>query len=276
MIDEKKFATKKALLDHLVQNKREIESFKKSAIKHGEPLLFLPKEKEEAIKAITGTSALPEDDLENGVIYRTLVLNTYHWMDSHRDVHFDGTFSKSIKENKNIAFVHDHIFQLTARVGSLLKAYEAQIKWTDLGISKTGKATCLLFDVAIKKAFDEKIYSLYLSKEINQHSVGMIYMKLFLCIDDADYKEEFANWNEYFPKVANQDMAEEYGYFWAITEAKLLEGSCVIAGSNELTPTLPKTTPMTEPGESTQKEEPNNKEAEQAAAKTKAIKRLII
>ena len=35
-----------------------------------------------------------------------------------------------------------------------------------------------------------------------------------------------------------KEQAEEQGYFWAVTQAKLIEGSAVVLGSNPITPTL--------------------------------------
>ena len=39
-------------------------------------------------------------------------------------------------------------------------------------------------------------------------------------------------------KLGNPEQAEEKGYFWLVREAKLIEISAVLLGSNELTPTL--------------------------------------
>ena len=48
--------------------------------------------------------------------------------------------------------------------------------------------------------------------------------------------------NNYFQenkaKAANPEVAEEYGYFWVVGEAKDREGSAVVLGSNFVTPTL--------------------------------------
>ena len=33
-------------------------------------------------------------------------------------------------------------------------------------------------------------------------------------------------------------MADNYGYFWAVTEAKVVEGSAVVKGSNAITPVI--------------------------------------
>lgn len=178
-----------------------------------------------------------KEDTENE-LFRTIVGNTYGWMDSHDDVHIKGIFSKSIKENNNILHLHDHVHQLAAKVGTPLKVYEEELKWSDVGLEKSGNTTALLMDTRIEKARNENIFTDYKNNEINQHSVGMQYVKIELCVNDSEEKEEFAAWEKYISHVANTEKAEEQGYFWAVTEAKLIEISCVIRGSNELTPTL--------------------------------------
>jgi hypothetical protein len=78
-------------------------------------------------------------------------------------------------------------------------------------------------------------------------------VSLFLCINDEENADKFKNWNTYFPNVINKDVAVESGYFFAVTEVKLLEVSAVLWGSNELTPVL-STTPIVETDEETQKQ----------------------
>jgi hypothetical protein len=78
------------------------------------------------------------------------------------------------------------------------------------------------------------------------------------CINDEDYKEEFANWQKYYPDVANKDVADADGYFFAVTEARVIEGSAVVIGSNTATPTLDNnvksTSTETTPEKSTQEQ----------------------
>jgi hypothetical protein len=100
------------------------------------------------------------------------------------------------------------------------------------------------------KEYNKQIFTMYKMNEINQHSVGMIYVNILLCVNDRNEKDEYKNWNKYFPMVINSEKALEQGYFFAVTEAKLKEVSCVIAGSNELTPTI-------EPLKNIQEVEPN-------------------
>lgn len=246
----------KQLISDLVANKSEHIRLKKAITKYCDSF----KENETTTKAVIYDN---KDDIENGVITRKIVANTYNWMDSHSDVHIDGLFSKSISENKErIMHLHDHIYQLGAKVGKIINIEENTILWSDLGVNKQGYTTSLIIESEIKKALNEQIYTQYLGKEINQHSVGMQYVNISLCVNDTEYKEEYANWMRYINKVGNIEKAIEQGYFWAVTEAKLIEVSCVIAGSNELTPTLEPTTketetkeePLNEPSNDTQKE----------------------
>ena len=55
--------------------------------------------------------------------------------------------------------------------------------------------------------------------------------------DDA-YITEKAVWDKYYPEIANNKEADNTGYFWAVTEAKVIEGSAVPMGSNPITPTI--------------------------------------
>ena len=106
------------------------------------------------------------------------------------------------------------------------------------------------------------MFDLYKKGRVNQHSVVMRYVKMFLCINKSEpmYSQEKENWDKYYPQVANKEVADEKGYFWAVTEAKIVEGSAVVKGSNFATPTLEidikeavSDTSKTEPSNDTQK-----------------------
>src|SRR5688572_20271074 len=90
--------------------------FKKAcAFKIADQTTFMPIGSEQV--ATKGKYAYSNDE-EKGVLKRTIVLNTYNWLDSHGDVHLTGTFGKSISERGAKApHLHDHVFQLDARVG---------------------------------------------------------------------------------------------------------------------------------------------------------------
>lgn len=59
-----------------------------------------------------------------------------------------------------------------------------------------------------------------------------------MCVNDENYGAEYEAWQKYYPDIANKDFADEYGYCWVIKEAKLIEGSAVVIGSNYATPTI--------------------------------------
>lgn len=251
-IDKSNFKSIAEYHAYLIANKAQIVALKKATTKFTDSDTFNPLFIGNVVKSADANN----DNLSEGIITRTIIGNTYNWMDSHNDVHMKGVFTKSINENqKNILHLHDHEYKLSSKVGTPINIYEKQISWADLGITKQGYTTSLFMDSEIKKSYNAMIFDEYLTKQINQHSVGMIYVKMAMCVNDAQYKEEFANWNTYFPMVANSDKALEEGVFWAVTEAKLKEISCVISGSNELTPTLePKfNTPTQEPVAPTRK-----------------------
>ena len=112
----------------------------------------------------------------------------------------------------------------------------------------------------IKKSYNELIFDEYKQGSINQHSVGMYYVKMDLAINDKSFEAENIVWNEYIGSIGNKQQAIDQGYFWAVKEAKLIEISAVLEGSNVLTPTIDaknniepvETTHANEPEQSTQ------------------------
>jgi hypothetical protein len=162
-------------------------------------------------------------------------------MDSHGDVHLDNTFKSSIKqrgEAGKIWHLHDHEQKMTAKVGVPSKVYEQEVLWSDLGVNKAGTTQVLMMDSNVMKAYNGLMFQEYKDGNVDQHSVGMYYVKIDLAVNDPEFKEEFALWESTISKLGNQAKAEQEGYFWAVKEAKLIEISAVLEGSNELTPTL--------------------------------------
>jgi len=230
------FTSKAEKFDYLVENKKELVNLKKSAIKLVDPF-GTSKFEESVIKSLNETNNQDTDSQ----IKRTVIGNTYNWMDSHEDSHLDNVFANSIEQKgvKNINHFHDHVAQLMAKVGIPQAVYEKMINWTDLGVNKSGQTMALFMDSLIKRSMNPSIFEQYKEGLINQHSVGMQYVNIMLGINDPDRKEEYGVWSQYAPKLGNYAKAEQLGYCFFVKEAKLIEISCVIAGSNELTGTLP-------------------------------------
>ena len=249
-ITGKTFATKKEEIDYLVKHNKEIIEFKKAVVKHTTPTTT----EAEISSTLKALSTSKEHDTDN-VIKRTVIGNTYNWLDSHGDVHLEGTFGKSISERQNkIWHLHDHEQKITAKVGVPSKIYEETVAWSDLGIKKAGTTTALMMDSDIRKDYNNLIFQEYKDGNIDQHSVGMYYVKIDFAVNDKDHKAEFKVWNDNIENIGNREKAEELGYFYAVKEAKLVEISAVLQGSNELTPTIE--AKDIEPEQSTQANEP--------------------
>lgn len=192
-------------------------------------------EKDQADKA----KFLYDNDEAKGILKRSIVANTYNWLDSHGDVHLSGLFAKSIQErSRRIPHLHDHKFEIGAKVGRPISFAEVPMKWRALGWAKNGDTEVLLMETQIEKALNENVYNEYLTDQIDQHSVSMQYVKIDLAVNDENYVNEYKVWQDVLPLLGNKAQAEERGYFWAVREAKIIEVSAVLLGSNELTPTL--------------------------------------
>ncbi len=192
----------------------------------------------QTLKSDEPNKALIERNLPLDVedkVYRTIIANTYNYMDSHDDVHLNNVFKKSLEENKKLFLLHDHKFEVTAQTGNIMKAYEQDGRFIYYGLNSPLDTQALLMDVEIERSKNELVFNEYKNHNINQHSVGMIYVKIDLAIDNQDDKEAYALYRKYLPQIGNADKVERQGYFFAVQEAKLKETSAVLMGSNDLT-----------------------------------------
>jgi len=216
-----------------LKNKEELIAIKKGSLKHSDCVSTLP------IKDVSETIKLALNEEEDSLNKR-VIANTFYWLDSHGDVHVKGTFTKSIKENVGKIFHFDnHNHSFAAKVGNVKSVKEVSIKWHDLGIDKEGKTICVIGESELIEDYNCQVFDAYKNNEITQHSVGMIYVKMDLAVNNPTETEYYKNWNDIYPLLGNQEDADSRGYFWVIREAKLKEYSCVLwDGSNSLTPTL--------------------------------------
>lgn len=248
------FENKTELIDWLIANKSMLVSQKKSAVKHADAVVHntvFINSKGEADKSI---AVIP---METEEIKASLVINTCNVMDSHSDVHIEGLWKKSLSETKDNYLVQEHDFTFAGIISDKVKAYTKSISWADLGAPFQGSTQALVFDASISEDRNEFMFEQYCKGYVKNHSVGMQYVKLLMCVNDKRYTEEKANWDKYFPVVVNGADAEAQGYFWAVTEAKMVEGSAVPRGSNKWTPTqsieaVTDTSKTIEPEQSTQ------------------------
>lgn len=242
----KDFGSRAELYKYLHAHRKQLMAEKRMAVKTfvDTPSICAGECKEVALKGATGEDSHLKFVYENGdgVLKRSIVANTYYWMDSHDDVHLNNLFAKSIQERGlRIPHMMDHKFQLSSKIGKSLELSEQKIRWSRLGVDKTGFTQALIPVSEIRDRSTEVTtlaYNMYLNDEIDQHSVAMLYVTLYLAINDNKYEEEYKVWQNVINKIGNKEVVIEQGFFWGIAEAKLREYSAVVMGSNEITPTL--------------------------------------
>lgn len=229
----------KELFKFLVENKSDLIRQKKAMLKRTEPVaystIFVNPSGE------LGAKAAGEDqkELDTGVIRVKVVANTALWCDSQMDVLLPDNAKRSIKERRGmIPHIHDHMWEVQAELGDVVNIYYQDVPLKELGYNKAGTAQALIFETDIRKDYNERLYQRYKAGKIKQHSIGLFYVTLELAINDPDYEKEIDFWNKYINQVINKEVCEDKGYFWVVSEIKLMENSAVLFGSNILTPTL--------------------------------------
>ena len=231
--------TGKALFDFLVKNESLIFHTKKSEIKRADSSFSAPLFINEKGQLIDKAEVV-ETQTDPTKIKVQVVINTTNWFDSHSDVHIPTLWKKSLLDNKKSGFYlldnHERGFEDVIAEGCA--ASTQTMKWTDLGINIPGTTEALVFTGIIEKDRNEYMFGQYQKGYVKKHSVGMRYVKMVTCINDKDYPVQQENWDKYIEMVANKQDAIDQGYFWAILEAQIIEGSAVLFASNTMTPTL--------------------------------------
>ncbi len=225
------------LFKFLKSNKNILIAQKKDVVKHGDPFTLSNHFVNNKGEVKKGNNPVLEDISQ---LNTSLVINTTNWMDSHSDVHFPGIWSKSLKENKDLYLLQEHSMTFKGIISDEVNPFTKTMSWQSLGLDIPGDTQALIFNANITKARNEYMFNEYKLGRVKNHSVSMRYVKMDMAINDDGkwYEEEKAVWDKWIDQVANKDQAEEQGYFWAVTEAKAIEGSAVPIGSNIWTPTL--------------------------------------
>jgi len=232
------FASKEDMFKALVENKSAIVALKKAAVKFSDGFSFgyvESTEKEEVVKA-----NMPVLNPDLSEVKVKVVMNTIGLLDSHGDVHVKDIWKRTLSHSNKKLHLQEHKRSFEAVISNDAEAYVKTVSWKSLGAEYEGSTQALIFESVVKASRNPIMFEQYKNGWVNNHSVGMQYVDLHMCINSEerwaeDYKK---NWDKYIDFVANKEDAEATGYFWAVTEAKLVEGSAVLFGSNYVTPTL--------------------------------------
>jgi hypothetical protein len=240
----------------LVANKSLLIAQKKATVKLADSFVYSPffvlnGKNEDVVKAEDGI--VPADATKLKV---RMIINTTKLFDSHADVHFDQLWNKSLSETKQHYHVKEHNFGFDGIISDEVKAFAKQMTWHELGLNFEGKTQALVYDSIIDKSetVRPEMFTAYQKGKVKQHSVGMRYVKVDLAVNDNRYSKEFDVWEKWFEEIVNKQDVLDNGYFWAVTEAKNIEGSAVVKGSNWATPTLSIQQTKDEPLKDTHKE----------------------
>lgn len=232
--------TGRELFKFLKANKSILKAQKKYEVKHADAVSYskmVVTQKGDAVKANLPVS----DDPNPNEIQVLSVINTTNWLDSHGDVHIPGLWKKSLAENKDLYLLQEHNMSFKGIITDKVTAFTQKLTWASLGINEQGSTEALLFDSTIPKNRNEYMFGEYQNGHVKNHSVGMRYVNMVMAVNEPEdkyFREEYDAWEKFLPMIINKDIAEERGYFWAVLEAKAIEGSAVPIGSNRVTPTL--------------------------------------
>lgn len=248
------FESTELAIKELIANKKTLIAAKKSAIKYADAIPFfgLPNPEKSAEKA-----EAPKLEDAN-VILITAVSNACNYYDSHGDVSINGSWNRTAKNQNRGLHLQEHKNQFDKLISDEV-SFKVEVKpWKDLGFDYEGSTECLVMYSKAEKETNPFMFEKYVKGKVKNHSAGLMYVTMDLAVNNsADWaKDEKELWDKYYPGIVNKDDVDARGYFWAITEQKILENSAVLRGSNPATPTISvepadSTSTKTDPAEAT-------------------------
>lgn len=239
---DKKFANKAELFAALRANVKKIIAVKTSEIydshkKGAIDISFIPEDMYTKVNGSDVGKTGPH--MKDGFVYP--IINTTRYMDMHDDVHFDGTFQRSAKEqNGKLYYVADHEIKIDSIIAwpEDVNVMVKQIPWSFVNKSYDGSTEALIYEIDKNKIVHDKAAEIIKEKRPVQNSVRMQYVsiKLGMNSDNPNDREYKTYYDTRIKDIVNKDVAEEKGYFFGVEEAKIVkEGSMVILGSNDAT-----------------------------------------
>lgn len=233
----KTFATKEDLFYELKKNESRLIDLKKSNVYKSHEkgqFSFL-----NADKLFSTEKSLI--NAKEGFIYP--IISTTNYMDSHKDVHFNGSMTKTAKEqNGKVVYALDHELKFDSIIAwqKDVNMFIANIGWDMVGKNYLGVTEALVFEIN-KDAITRKDVLKAIENKVSefQNSIRMLYVTVKLGLN-SNAKENASNKAYYdarINEIVNKEVAEEDGYFWGVEELKIYkEGSLVTAGgSNDAT-----------------------------------------
>jgi len=229
---DKRFAHKMDFIQFLKENQSELIRLKR---------LEMKSDKDSSQFMFQNKSMLdftPKINVTSDIILVKTAINTTNVIDSHLDLHLPKIWNKTVTDNPTTLHLESHTREFNKLLDANAKQYNEKFKFSDYGIATDIVGQANINEAVIKRKDNPVMFDAYVDGKVKMHSVGMLYVSLSFLYADEDDPVMMANYNEYRSKAINPEVADEYGYFWGIHEAKKLEGSPVVLASNPYTPTI--------------------------------------
>lgn len=270
---DKSFESKEDLFKALRESKKDIVGIKKSQIlKSVDKGISITAKPLDNSKLSTTNKNISLDDN-----FYYIAVNSTRILDSHKDLHIDGIWNKTVKEQKGKNYLVDtHKMSLSTTIARKenVEILTAKVPFSMIGKSYSGETEVLIYKVAKDKIINPIAKEWLESGDAIEGSVKMRYTDIELAMNSNSIEDEneLKNYNDYKDVIANKDeFEEEIYYFWIVKQAQNIhESSLVLMGSNEATGILENKN--TEPSADTQKTEAEKSLQEEQVEFLKTIK----
>lgn len=218
--------------------KNDIISFKKAQImKSCDKGISITAKPLDYLKLSTQIKEIPLDDN-----YYYIAVNSTRILDNHLDLHLDGLWDKTAKDQQGKNYLVDtHILSVNATIArkEYIEIFTAFVPFSMIGKKYKGDTEVLIYKIRKDKIIDQKAKEWLDSGDAIEASVRMQYIDIVFALnsDDKEDMREKKTYDQLIKVIANkEDFDSEIQYFWGIRQAKnVLESSLVLFASNNST-----------------------------------------
>lgn len=235
----KKFESKSEMFKELFENKDLIIESKKAEIY---------KSIDKGLKFVTDQKGIEKafnnelnKELKFDSDYYYFVVNSANILDSHGDMHAEGNWEKTVKEQQGkVYLVFDHNLKRSEIIAMRkdIEMFTAKVPFSLLGKDYEGETYSLIYKVKKDKIVNKEAKEWLEQSHELEASVRMQYVNIMTAFntDEKEYAKQKETWDMYYPQIANKNEFNEIDYFWVVKEAKnVYESSLVLFGSNSAT-----------------------------------------
>ena len=227
---EKKFSTKMDQTRFIKKHFEEMKHIKMAEYKTNSHAVIESINKKEFVPQI--------ESITSDIIQVKTVINTTNIIDSHSDLHMPTIWNKTVKDNPFSFHLKQHESIFESVISNKARNYNEKSNFNNLGLDVNFPTVANINEFIFARKSMPFMFDKYVNGDVMQHSVGMMYVNLDMAFYDEESEKQMDFFNEMKKNAVNPEVADEYGYFWVVYEAKKREGSAVVFGSNSVTPTL--------------------------------------